>query len=127
VVADGQRLTQAVMNLARNAAEHAGEDATITLGSRRRDGEVSFWVADSGPGIAVADHAAIFERFARRGGRRRSDGAGLGLAIVRAMAEAHGGRVELDSRAGAGARFTLTIPTEMSPPTDNGDRQWHGS
>jgi two-component system, OmpR family, sensor kinase len=127
VVADGQRLTQAVMNLARNAAEHAGEDATITLGSRRRDGEVSFWVADSGPGIAVADHAAILERFARRGGRRRSDGAGLGLAIVRAMAEAHGGRVELDSRAGAGARFTLTIPTEMSPPTDNGDRQWHGS
>ena len=127
VVVDGQRLTQAVMNLARNAAEHAGDDATITIGSRRRDGEVSFWVQDSGPGIAVADQAAIFERFARRGDRRKSDGAGLGLAIVRAVAEAHGGRVELDSRPDAGACFTLTVPTGTPPTTDNGDRQWHGS
>jgi signal transduction histidine kinase len=57
----------------------------------------------------------IFERFARGGdGRRRSQGAGLGLAIVRAVAEAHGGRVDLDSRPGAGARFTISIPTH--PP-----------
>ncbi|MET0768385.1 MAG: ATP-binding protein, partial [Solirubrobacteraceae bacterium] len=53
------------------------------------------------------------DRFHRAGdGRRRSDGAGLGLAIVRAIAEAHGGHVELDSREGAGSTFTLVIPAE---------------
>jgi len=127
VVADGQRITQAVMNLARNAVEHAGHDAAITIGSQRRDGEVSFWVRDTGPGVAPDDQSAIFERFARRGDRRRSDGAGLGLAIVRAVAEAHGGRVDLDSRPGAGACFTVTIPSGTSPTTDTGDRQWHAS
>jgi two-component system, OmpR family, sensor kinase len=115
VVADEQRLTQAVMNLARNAVEHAGPDAAITLGSAVFNGEVRFWVADTGPGIAPEEQAVIFERFARGGDRRRrSEGAGLGLAIVRAVAEAHGGRVELDSRPGAGARFTISIPVHPS-------------
>jgi two-component system, OmpR family, sensor kinase len=113
VVADEQRLTQAVMNLARNAVEHTGPEAMITLGSAVLDGEVRFWVADTGPGIAPDEQAAIFERFARGGDRRRrSEGAGLGLAIVRAVAEAHGGRVELDSRLGAGAAFTVSIPAQ---------------
>ncbi len=112
-VADEQRLTQAVMNLARNAVEHTGSEAMITLGSAVLDGEVRFWVADTGPGIAVEEQAAIFERFTRGGdGRRRSDGAGLGLAIVRAVAEAHGGRVELDSQPGAGAAVTISIPAQ---------------
>jgi signal transduction histidine kinase len=103
------------MNLARNAVEHTDPDAAITFGSAAFDSEVRFWVADTGPGIAPDEQAAIFERFARGGdGRRRSEGAGLGLAIVRAIAEAHGGRVELDSRPGAGARFTISIPTHPS-------------
>jgi signal transduction histidine kinase len=115
VVADEQRLTQAVMNLARNAVEHTDLQAEIKLGSAAFDREVRFWVADTGPGIAPDEQAAVFERFARAGNqRRRSDGAGLGLAIVRAVAEAHGGRVELYSRPGAGARFTNAIPTH--PP-----------
>jgi two-component system, OmpR family, sensor kinase len=115
VVADQQRLTQAVMNLARNAVEHTDHDARITLGSATSNGKVRFWVADSGPGIPVDEQAMIFERFARGGdGRRRSEGAGLGLAIVRAVAEAHGGQVELDSRPGAGARFTISVPAR--PP-----------
>ena len=60
----------------------------------------------------------IFRRFHRAGdGRRRSDGAGLGLSIVRAIAEAHGGRVELDSREGAGSTFTLIVPIQ-SPQED---------
>jgi two-component system, OmpR family, sensor kinase len=110
-VADQQRLTQAVMNLARNAVEHTSPDAIITMGSTVVDDEMRFWVADTGPGIPVEEQAAIFERFARGGDRRRrSDGAGLGLAIVRAVAEAHGGRVDLDSRPGAGAGFTISIP-----------------
>jgi len=74
-------------------------------------GWARLWVTDSGPGVPVADSERIFERFARAGvARRRSEGAGLGLSIVRAIAEAHGGRVELDTRPGAGATFTLLIP-----------------
>ncbi|HYI19255.1 MAG TPA: ATP-binding protein [Solirubrobacteraceae bacterium] len=111
--ADRQRLTQAVVQLAQNAVQHTGPDDRIALGSALAGGEARLWVADSGPGIPPADRDRIFDRFHRAGdGRRRSDGAGLGLAIVRAIAEAHGGRVELDSREGAGSTFTLVIPAE---------------
>jgi two-component system, OmpR family, sensor kinase len=117
VTADRQRLTQAVMQLAQNAAEHTGEGDRISLGSAISNGRAMLWVADSGPGIPEQEREQIFERFHRGGdGRRRSDGAGLGLSIVRAIAEAHGGRVELDSREGAGATFTLIVPTE--PPEE---------
>ncbi len=112
---DRQRLTQAVVQLAQNAVQHTGPADRIALGSALDRGEARLWVADSGPGIAPADRERIFDRFHRAGnGHRRSDGAGLGLAIVRAIAEAHGGRVELDSREGAGSTFTLVIPAE--PP-----------
>jgi signal transduction histidine kinase len=108
---DAQRLTQAVLNLARNAVEHTTEGAEIGLGSRTAGDEVQFWVRDTGPGVDERDQDRIFERFARgRSGRRRSDGAGLGLAITAAIARAHGGRVELDSIPGVGATFTLVVP-----------------
>ncbi len=75
---------------------------------------------DSGPGIPSRDQERIFERFARTSAsRRRSEGAGLGLSIVRAIAESHDGRVELVSRPGAGATFTIVIPLrgpEVSAP-----------
>jgi two-component system, OmpR family, sensor kinase len=116
LVADPQRLTQAVMNLARNAVEHAGPDATITLGSSVDGGDIGFWVADTGAGIAPEDHEAIFERFARGGDRRRrSEGAGLGLAIAAAVAEAHDGHLTVASDAGAGATFRLSLPPHPSP------------
>jgi two-component system, OmpR family, sensor kinase len=110
VRADRQRLTQAMMNLASNAVQHTDDGDPIRVGSELRDGRARLWIADEGPGIPRADQERIFERFARGGGRRRSDGAGLGLAIVRAIAEAHGGRVILRSEPGHGASFTLEIP-----------------
>jgi two-component system, OmpR family, sensor kinase len=123
VVADPQRLTQALMNLAVNAVQHTGPGDAVTIGSAVAAGEVRLWVADTGPGIAPGEQDAIFERFARGGDRRRrSEGAGLGLSIVRAVAEAHGGRVELDSRLGAGARFTVCIPARRAAG-GRGDRQ----
>lgn len=116
LTADRQRLTQAVMNLAHNAVQHTGEGDRITLGSDLRDGRARVWVADSGPGIAPEDARRIFERFARaEHAHRRSEGAGLGLAIVRTIAEAHGGHVELDSAPGRGARFEIVIPVERAP------------
>jgi len=122
IVADRQRLTQALMQLAANAAQHTGDGDAIAFGSAVADGEARFWVRDEGPGIAAEDHAAIFERFARRGVDRHAAGAGLGLSIVHAIAEAHAGRVELESAPGAGARFTLVVPVE-GPPDERGSPQ----
>lgn len=114
-MADEQRLTQALMNLCRNAVEHTPADVPVTLGSHTEGGWVYLWVEDAGPGIAPHDQARIFERFARASDvEGRSEGAGLGLAITRVIAEAHGGSVRLDSRPGEGARFTLTIPVELA-------------
>ena len=111
VVGDRQRLTQAMMNLARNAAQHTGDEATIGVGSSVADGWVRFWVRDTGPGVRVADQERIFGRFARAdGGVRRSEGSGLGLAIARAVAEAHHGRIDLNSEPGKGATFTVVLP-----------------
>jgi two-component system OmpR family sensor kinase len=115
--ADRQRLTQAVMQLAQNAVQHTAPGDRIALGSQLRNGTARVWVADSGPGVPADEQERIFDRFHRAGDtQRRSDGAGLGLSIVRAIAEAHGGRVELDSREGHGATFTLIVPTD--PPEE---------
>jgi signal transduction histidine kinase len=115
VVADRQRLTQAVMQLAQNAAQHTRDGDRIALGSSLRNGEARVWVRDQGPGIPPDQHDRIFRRFARGAGGRRSEGAGIGLAIVKAIAEAHHGRVELESAPASGAMFTVVIPTDQPP------------
>ena len=122
IVADRQRLTQAVMQLAENAVQHTGDAGQIGLGSRVQGGVARFWVRDTGPGIAPEDATHIFGRFSRAAiGRRRSQGAGLGLSIVRAIAEAHGGLVELHSRPGDGATFAVTVP--VRPGRDHGQEE----
>jgi two-component system, OmpR family, sensor kinase len=112
VVADPQRLTQAVMNLADNAVHHTPERAEVGIGSDVRGQMTRLWVRDTGIGIAPGDRERIFSRFQRGLGGRRYEGSGLGLAIVRAIAEAHGGWVELTSEQGAGARFELVFPID---------------
>ncbi|MBA3840768.1 MAG: HAMP domain-containing histidine kinase [Thermoleophilaceae bacterium] len=120
VVADRQRLTQAVMNLAHNAVQHTEEGDRVSLGTSLDGSEVRLWVSDRGPGISVSEQDRIFERFARADGRRRSSGAGLGLAIVRAIAWGHEGVVEVDSCPGAGATFTVTVPATRSRARGDG-------
>ena len=120
IVADRQRLTQAIVQLAQNADRYSEGDAPVELGSSVVDGEARFWVRDHGPGIPLEEQHAVFERFHRTTGPRRTDGAGLGLAIVKAIAEAHHGRVELESRPGAGAVFTVVIPVDQ-PLAREGD------
>jgi two-component system OmpR family sensor kinase len=112
IVADGQRLTQAVVQLAQNAVQHTEEGAEIGIGSIVTPGEARFWVRDTGAGVAPEDRARIFRRF-ERGTDETSDGAGLGLAIVTAIAHAHGGRADLDGAAGPGATFSITVPTDQ--------------
>jgi signal transduction histidine kinase len=114
ILADPQRLTQAITNLVMNATQHTKEGDAIALGSAITNGKVCFWVRDTGEGIPLCDQKRIFERFARGSGNpRRSDGAGLGLAIVKKIAEAHGGSVELLSRQGGGSTFTIFISLNL--------------
>jgi len=113
--ADRHRLTEAVMNLAHNAVQHTTEADTIAIGASLGESEVRLWVRDTGAGISVSDQAIIFDRFKRGAdAHRRYSGGGLGLAIVRAVAEAHGGRVKLDSRLGEGATFTIVVPKQAN-------------
>lgn len=109
--ADPTRIGQIVANLLGNALRHTPDGGHIDVVVRRADGEGLVTIADSGPGVPAAELERIFERFYRvdsaRG--RESGGAGLGLAIVRRLAELHGGRVWAESTP-RGARFTFAIP-----------------
>ncbi|MFV2195587.1 sensor histidine kinase [Nocardiopsis sp. LOL_012] len=107
---DPQRVTQAVVQLAANAVRHTEPGSTVRIGSTVSGSDVLIWVADRGPGIPPEDQGRIFERFARGGPAGSDRGAGLGLAIVRAIAEAHHGRVDLRSVPGRGSTFTLVVP-----------------
>jgi signal transduction histidine kinase len=118
VALDPQRITQAVLNLARNAVEHTDPGTAVAVGSQRTGDRLHLWVRDDGPGVARTDQERIFDRFSRGiHARRRSDGAGLGLAIVAAVAAGHGGRVALRSEPGRGATFTLDLPVGFDPTT----------
>lgn len=110
LVADPQRLTQALMQLAENAVQHTRPGDEVAIGSAADQERARVWVRDTGPGVHPRDADRIFDRFERAARGPRGDGSGLGLSIVRAVATAHGGRVDLDSRPGSGATFTLTLP-----------------
>jgi signal transduction histidine kinase len=116
--ADQQRLDQVALNLAANAARHTPVDGEIGIGAELAKDRFRLWVRDTGEGIDPAEHQQIFERF-RRGSTQRSPGggAGLGLSIVRAIAEAHHGTVSVESAPGEGSRFTVEVPAlPPSPP-----------
>ncbi len=114
IEADRQKLTQAMMQLAQNAVQHTRDGQPISIGSSVEGGAARFWVSDSGPGIPPAERERIFDRFARaRGAFRSSEGAGLGLSIVKAIAEGHHGSVQLDTVVGKGSTFTLVLPVDQ--------------
>ena len=107
-ILDPQRITQTMVALADNACRYTDSGGRIGLGSRVESGWLRFWITDSGPGVSDEDRLRIFQRFARGGAAdRRSDGAGLGLAIVHAIAVAHGGDVLLDGAPGRGSTFSV--------------------
>jgi two-component system, OmpR family, sensor kinase len=122
IVADEDRLTQAMLNLGRNAVEHTGGGDEIAIGSAWASDGIHLWVRDTGSGIDAAEQERIFSRFARGRSSRRTEGAGLGLSIVRAVAAAHRGRVELVSAPGHGATFTIVLPARRpAPPAASAD------
>lgn len=112
VAVDAQRLTQAWLQLAENAVKYSAPGSTVAMGSAVVDGQVRLWVRDEGVGIPPGELERVFERFARVDSGRDIEGSGLGLTIVKAIAQAHGGRVEVESRPGVGATFTLVLPVD---------------
>jgi two-component system OmpR family sensor kinase len=113
--ADRHRLTEAVMNLAHNAIQHTDGDDTIAIGASLNEDDARIWVRDTGAGISMPDQEIIFNRFTRgTDAHRRYAGGGLGLALVKAVAEAHGGHVDLESRLGEGSTFTIVVPKQAN-------------
>ncbi|NRQ50304.1 sensor histidine kinase [Aeromicrobium stalagmiti] len=113
VPVDGQRITQALLQLSSNAARHTGVGDEIGIGSRTHDGRLELWVRDTGSGVDPEIAPAIFQRFSQ--GEDAHEGFGLGLSIVSAIAEAHGGDVVLDPSTdgtGPGATFRIRLPLE---------------
>jgi signal transduction histidine kinase len=126
--ADPDRLAQALRNLARNAIEHTEEGAGLVRleVTQLASGRIRFTVIDDGPGIPDEQRDRIFERFHRidSARSRKTGGAGLGLAIVRAVAEAHGGQVHAGGREDArGAKIELVLPGFTPAPGNGAGRE----
>jgi two-component system sensor histidine kinase KdpD len=114
---DPVEIGQVIYNLIENATKYAPPDTEITLEVRRMSGALAIVVSDRGPGIPPESIPHLFDPFFRvMEGRPRPQGLGLGLAIVRGLVEAHGGRVWVENRAGGGAQFTFTLPFTGAVP-----------
>ena len=114
---DQRRLLQAIFNLLSNACQYTDEGGKITLGARRRKGEVCVFVQDTGIGIAEHDQERVFSSFERGSDQRTAqrNGVGLGLALVKSLIELHGGWVEMESELGKGTTVTCHIPETAAP------------
>ncbi|SDP29271.1 HAMP domain-containing sensor histidine kinase [Afipia sp. GAS231] len=102
---NAEMLQRAIFNLAENAIKYTAPDTSVDI-EVRNDGSVR--VRDRGPGIAAAEHGLIFQRF-WRGDRRRTDGAGLGLSIVRGVIDDHAATIAVENLSTGGAQFTLNF------------------
>src|SRR5437016_2020056 len=114
VFGDQDRIVQMVVNLVANALRFTPSGCSVTVRVHATDTDVQVLVEDTGAGIRAELLPHVFERFRQAHSGR--GGAGLGLAIVRAMAEAQGGRVTVESEEGRGSRFTITLPQGAQTP-----------
>jgi signal transduction histidine kinase len=118
VEADPDAISQAILNLLNNAVKYSDRVKHISVSVQAVGGEVGVEVADRGIGIPLSEQKRIFEKFYRvsTGLVHETKGSGLGLALVRHIAEAHHGRVSVESAPGRGSRFTLWLPALAQPP-----------
>jgi signal transduction histidine kinase len=99
-----------VLNVLQNALEHTPRGGSVVVEMLQEPGAVKIRIADTGTGIPPADQTRIFDRFVQLDPARRGSGAGLGLPIARWIAEAHSGRLVLESSGTDGSIFCLTLP-----------------
>lgn len=119
VPADGLLIEQVLVNLLDNAAKYTPAGSVITVAAERNPRSAVVAVLDRGPGLDVIEQERIFDKF-YRGTAVASDrgrGAGLGLAICKAIVQAHGGRIWTEPRSGGGTRFVFTLPVDGQAPT----------
>jgi heavy metal sensor kinase len=116
VEGDPDRLKQVMLNLVDNALRYTPSGGEVTLDLLQRGDEAVFQVRDTGPGIPAEQVSRIFDRFYRvdQPRTRGAGGTGLGLAIAREVAEAHGGRIDVESHVGEGSTFALVLPVARS-------------
>jgi signal transduction histidine kinase len=112
IQADHEALSRAVSNLLENAGKYSEPGTPIRVSTRHAGNAIEISVEDRGPGIAPAEQKRVFDKFIRGENARRAGtrGIGIGLALVKSVAEAHGGTVKLSSEPGRGSIFTLVIP-----------------
>ncbi|TAK33044.1 MAG: PAS domain S-box protein [Chloroflexota bacterium] len=117
VLADRDRVEEVLVNLVENAIKYSKDGTTIRIEGKTSSDEVIVTVADDGIGIPLREQSRIFERFHRVDSRlaRQTQGAGLGLFIARAIVNAHGGRIWVESELGKGSRFAFSLPREEKP------------
>ncbi len=118
---DRARVQQVLVNVLSNAASVTPRGGAVCVGHRARGAWVVFSVGDGGPGVAAADRRRIFERY-WRGPEARHRGVGLGLAIAKAIVEAHGGRLWVAARRGRGAVFRFSLPVALQASAGAGRR-----
>jgi signal transduction histidine kinase len=109
---DSEAVEQSMVNLLDNAIKHSPADAEVRVEVELVPMAVRIWVADTGPGIPAEEQQKIFDLFYRYGSElcRETEGVGIGLSIVKHVAEVHGGRVAVESKPGHGSRFGLELP-----------------
>jgi signal transduction histidine kinase len=118
VYADERKVKQVVINLLSNAVKFTHLHGRVLITARRDKNNVLVSVADTGPGIAAEDQAAIFEEFRqlKASGSAKHEGTGLGLALAKRLVELHGGRIYVESEPGRGAAFTFSLPQPADAP-----------
>jgi len=114
VRADPLRVSQVLGNLLGNALKFTPDGGSVTYGATSSDGDIAFYVTDTGPGIPPEQRTHLFEQFwqARKNDKR---GVGLGLTIAKGIVDAHGGRIWCESEIGSGSKFFFTLPAPKSP------------
>lgn len=115
---DAALIERVFCNLLENAAKYTQEDSTIRIEAMARGGEAWISVSDNGPGLAKGSEEAVFEKFTRGETESATPGVGLGLAICKAIVEAHHGRIWAENPDAGGARFTFTLPAGNPPRID---------
>ncbi|MCI0605844.1 ATP-binding protein [bacterium] len=115
IYADPKRIGQTLRNLLNNAIAHSSSNSRIIIAAEKVERDLQISIRDSGEGISPEDLPYVFERFFRsdRSRTRKTGGAGLGLAIVQQLVQAHGGRVSIESKVGEGTTITFTLPLEF--------------